>query len=648
MLPFGFFPNSPDKAPWKMRFICRFHGAFLQGILIMAIFWSHTSAFGQLTPGPLHRVHENLEGLRNCTQCHAIGSKDFQAKCLECHDLLKQRIDAGVGLHAQPEYASCQLCHSDHHGKEFNLIHWSGGMESFNHEATGYPLAGAHQKATCRDCHQAENMTQPEPLRTAGKDLNRTFLGLTQDCLSCHQDPHEGQLDRDCLSCHAMDSWQPAPKFEHDNASFKLLGAHAKVDCDDCHQPAVTLSSQVLRSFKPVEHDSCTSCHEDLHQGTLSQDCLSCHTMTAWNPVPRFNHANTAFALTGKHQQVSCDSCHKTVQNLAPGQPRIFEGIAFKSCANCHEDPHENRLGQDCVSCHKTSGWQQVADIAFDHSRTRFALEGKHSSVTCESCHRPDRPLAIAEFDDCTDCHKDEHKGQFQASQPAGSCEACHSVAGFLPSNFTLARHQETQFPLEGAHLALPCLVCHKPVGKPFFSEPTVHFSMGSKQCADCHSNPHGPELLQKLGQDSCQSCHTLERWTSIQFDHNQTQFPLLGGHQTQACISCHHHDNKDQFHLSALNQDCASCHTDIHQGQFASETGQTRCEQCHPNASWEPLLFDHNRDTTFTLEGAHLQASCQSCHPKITRGEIVFSRFKPTGTRCEDCHTPHKEGGPK
>ena len=50
--------------------------------------------------------------------------------------------------------------------------------------------------------------------------------------------------------------------------------------------------------------------------------------------------------------------------------------------------------------------------------------------------------------------------------------------------------------------------------------------------------NPHGPISI------PCENCHTTTSFSPLraqpEFDHNRTQFPLLGMHQNVACNSCH------------------------------------------------------------------------------------------------------------
>ena len=116
-------------------------------------------ARAQISPGPLSRFHQALEGARNCRACH--GPKGVTRElCLTCHTALGQRIAAGQGLHARPEYAvGCERCHVEHQGRGFELVFWGKeGRASFDHGQTGFPLEGRHKALGCESCHTARRV----------------------------------------------------------------------------------------------------------------------------------------------------------------------------------------------------------------------------------------------------------------------------------------------------------------------------------------------------------------------------------------------------------------------------------------------------------------------------------------------------------
>ena len=86
-----------------------------------------SNSFGQLSPGDLSEPHEGLEGISNCTSCHELGEGPSATKCLECHKTLKNQIEQSKGYHYKivaEEGKICFTCHSDHAGKDFELIRW--------------------------------------------------------------------------------------------------------------------------------------------------------------------------------------------------------------------------------------------------------------------------------------------------------------------------------------------------------------------------------------------------------------------------------------------------------------------------------------------------------------------------------------------
>jgi uncharacterized paraquat-inducible protein A len=50
------------------------------------------TAHAQISPGDLSGPHAELEGMMHCTECHVLGGKVSNEKCLDCHKELKDRI----------------------------------------------------------------------------------------------------------------------------------------------------------------------------------------------------------------------------------------------------------------------------------------------------------------------------------------------------------------------------------------------------------------------------------------------------------------------------------------------------------------------------------------------------------------------------
>lgn len=506
----------------------------------------------QISPGDLTTAHADLEGISNCTQCHELGEQVSNTKCLDCHTEIKSLINTGSGYHSSNKVKGkdCWNCHSEHHGRNFRIVNFN--PDNFNHDESGFSLTGKHKTTDCKECHKSEFI-----MGTNLKKRKDTFLGLNQNCFSCHEDVHQKTLGDDCSSCHNTEAFKPAARFDHSTADFKLTGAHVNVDCVGCHE---------------IEMKN------------------------------------------GKEYQA-------------------FKNIPFQNCNSCHTDVHKGSFGQNCSSCHQTSSFKNINTSAFDHSRTKFPLIGKHKLVACNNCHKAPSGYKM-KFALCTDCHTDFHKAQFVVDGKTQNCADCHSESGFRPSTFTLEMHNRTKFQITGAHLATPCESCH-------YQQNNWQFKGISIECISCHENIHKNELKSEFIPDNyCKECHETESWRTIKFDHNRTNFKLLGKHGSISCSSCHRTEGNEatQILFSSIKKECETCHTDVHYGQFKVD-GISDCSRCHMFENWKPENFDHNK-TEFSLEGAHKNVQCAKCHPKTEANGNSFIKFKLEDIKCATCHT--------
>ena len=200
-------------------------------------------ARAQLSPGDLSSAHEELEGLKKCSNCHQLGKREVGPRCLDCHVEIKAMREGGRGLHAGDDLGQCVDCHVEHHGRDYELVFWPDGRENFKHDVLGYEMTGAHLKLACRQCHNVKNVVDPGKLRGWKKEFDRTYLGLAQDCLSCHADPHAGALtggpeQKTCTACHGTEAWKPASGFDHDLDVLpaELRGRHEADGTHDRHE----------------------------------------------------------------------------------------------------------------------------------------------------------------------------------------------------------------------------------------------------------------------------------------------------------------------------------------------------------------------------------------------------------------------------
>lgn len=546
---------------------------FLKKTFLFIVLTTLVPLYAQLSPGALNKAHADLEGVENCTQCHAVGQKLSADKCLACHQPIKMEREQHQGLHGQPAYAKCERCHIEHQGRTVDLIYWKEGRDNFNHAQTGFILKGAHQKLKCRQCHNSDYIQNPSLLTTNKKDLNRTFLGLQTNCLSCHIDEHRKQFsNRNCLDCHSMDGWKPAKKFNHRYTQFPLTGLHKIVTCDRCHRIAENKPIGKDRSyqvFKIKKSQKCIQCHQDAHSRKFGKKCSTCHTTQGWRKYKKsnFKHDLTDFPLSGKHRNVSCKTCHHSSET--------FKINKFRYCSDCHEDYHqgqfsESKDGVRCERCHTVQEFSPSNFTLKEHQAGRFPLTGAHKAVPCIACHKPFRLRNVQTLQfrfktfTCETCHQDKHDGETKkwmakagVTQQKQNCTFCHSEISWQTVTFN---HARTPFKLTGKHKQTACINCHKADGNG-----AVRFSGLKTNCASCHEDQHEGQFVSKNGNTSCERCHSTKNWLAEKFDHNRmSRFTLTGAHKKAACKACHHPQQigkRQVVRFRPLATACESCH---------------------------------------------------------------------------------------
>jgi hypothetical protein len=512
-------------------------------------------------------------------------------------------------------------------------------------------LAQAHGllngSGACLRCHQAKQGVSAErclACHLALKQLIEAGRGLHaradyRKCETCHVE-HQGRSA-------SLVWWgkQGREGFDHSETGYVLEGRHSRLACERCHQLKNLRDAEGLargaaatgRTYLGLG-TACLACHADTHRGQLGgADCRSCHSLDAWKPAAGFDHARTSYPLTGRHVALACDKCHALVTDAAGKASVRYRGLAYQQCSSCHADVHRGRLGPSCASCHTTAAWQSIQKAAFDHDRTAYPLRGRHTAVACDRCHTGARSAAL-EYDRCSACHADVHRGEFARRADQGRCESCHDVQGFKPARYGLEEHQQSGYPLAGAHLAVACDACHRrPAG-----QKTASYRQAHARCLDCHRDPHLGETDRYAKERSCEACHRVDSWRTPSFAHDATRFLLTGGHAKAACLACHKKAEvgtpRERIRFADLPLACDACHRDVHAGQFAA-AGITRCERCHTSRSWKAELFDHNRDATYHLDGAHSRVACSACHNTEQPEQRAFVRYKPVASKCRDCH---------
>ncbi len=522
-------------------------------IYIFMLLLMLTKSYGQISPGELTSAHASLEGISNCIKCHDLGDKVSNVKCLDCHKEIKSLLTQNRGYHsgATVKNKECIECHSEHHGRTFEMTRFD--EKKFDHNLTKYKLEGKHAEVDCRKCHIPENIENADL-----KKRKNTFLGLDKKCLSCHDDYHQKTMSNDCSKCHNIVAFKPAKLFDHNKTDFVLKGKHIEVDCKLCHKMTIK-NGKDFQVFADIPFNDCKNCHQDPHLDQLSSACSQCHNETAFTNFTgkqTFNHNTTNFTLKGKHKTTDCFKCH-----LKTGNPlEVFQdhlNVDENNCISCHKDVHAGKLGTDCAKCHNENSFVSLKTKEFfNHDDTDYPLRGKHIGIDCKKCHTGKTTDAI-DFSLCSKCHKDYHEGEFTKDGVTPDCDKCHSLnEPFTVSLFTTEQHQTTKFPLEGAHLATPCLECH-------FIENKWKFKDVKTGCVDCHKHEHGVKY-EKNGVTTCERCHDSKNWFPSKFNHDETRFRLEGKHAKVECTTCHipyTENGKTKIKYVIEKFECTDCH---------------------------------------------------------------------------------------
>jgi hypothetical protein len=526
---------------------------------------------------------------------------DFKINCADCHNSESWEIAESHWNLGDPKRVNPR-------DQVKNGIEPVQEFASFTHQDTDFPLEGRHLTTDCRLCHES-----------------LVFSEAPSECVSCHTDMHHMTVGSDCARCHTVENWLVNTITElHQENGFPLLGTHAQISCTECHVSASDLQ------FTRLGND-CVNCHQADYMATTDPDhaaagysleCLDCHDINAfsWNA----NILHDFFPLVKGHDITDCSQCHS--------------GTGFSNtptdCIACHQtdynnatNPNHTSLGfnMDCAVCHTLDLDWMPAEYR-DHDLQSFPIySGKHKGEwsDCVECHP--NPADYGVFT-CTTCHKqnstnNEHGGVGGYVYESTACLACHPT-GNGDGGFN---HNQTNFPLTGAHIGEDCLSCH---ANGYQGTPT--------DCASCHTT----DFQQTSAPDhellsfpmDCASCHTTDpNWVPATFTIHNNYYVLNGAHAQIAtnCAACHNST------FTNTPTTCVGCHQDNYNQSnnpnHASAGFPTDCESCHSENGWKPSTWNH--DGMFPIySGKHKDKwnQCTECH--TTQGN--FMAFS-----CTDCH---------
>lgn len=532
-----------------------------------------------------------------------------------------------------PLAIGCENCHTYTAWKPIR------NLPEFDHNKTKFPLRGMHVGVGCSQCHS-----------------KLVFSNVGTKCSECHADIHRGQMGSACEQCHTVKGWRVSVQAirNHQNR-FPLVGAHAMLQCDDCHKNAA------VGQFQGLSTD-CYSCHSaDFRTSNFNHvsmgfppTCEACHSMDSWFGA-KFDHLKyTGFALTGMHATLDCTACH--VGGRFKGTPANCYGCHSKDLLGTTNPSHvKANFPQDCAVCHSTSNWMNVN---FNHAQfTGFALTGMHATLPCTSCHVNNQFNGTPTT--CASCHMKDYNGTTNPNHKSAGfptdCSICHTTSGWIPASFN---HNNTGFPLTGAHTTLQCSTCHV----------NGNFTNLSPACVSCHQKDYNgttnPNHQAAGFPTTCNVCHSTSAWIPASFNHNNTGFPLTGAHSTTPCASCHVNNQ-----YAGTPTACYSCHKQAYLGttnpNHVAAMFPTTCQTCHNTSSWAGAVFNHVWFPIYSGTHAGVWNTCADCHVNPSNYQAFscitchthdrantdpqhtdVSGYSYTPTSCYSCHQTGQGGG--
>jgi hypothetical protein len=535
----------------------------------------------------------------------------------------------------------CENCHTNTSWTPIRAV------PEFNHDSTRYPLRGMHEKVSCTGCH-----TRP------------VFTDVGKNCAACHADIHRAQFGTNCAQCHTVLGWQVSVQSisQHFNR-FPLLGAHAVVECAECHKNAaagifVGLSTECITCHTKDYQSTTNPPHVSAGPAFAASNCTTCHSFDTWANAKFDHNADTNFPLTGAHINTPCTTCHVN-NNYTGSLPTTCggSGCHLSTWQQTNNPPHQTAgpafALSNCASCHNTTSWTTAN---FNHNtQTNFPLTGAHISTPCATCHVNNNYTgSLPTTCGGSGCHlstwQQTNNPPHQTAGPTfalSNCASCHNTTSWTTAIFD---HNTTAFPLQGAHTVPPrtCMDsgCHL-AGNFAAVLPTTCFGCHTKDYNNTATvgfypdNP--PNHAAANFSTTCTQCHNMTTWTSSTFDHS-VFFPLTNAHavppRTCTDVGCHAGGN-----YTTLPTTCYGCHTKDYNNtavlgfypdtppNHAAANFSTTCTQCHNTSTWIGATFNHS--TFFALTNAHavppLTCVNSKCH--------VAGNYTTVPTACSGCH---------
>ncbi len=237
-----------------------------------------------------------------------------------------------------------------------------------------------HKQVDCVKCHIAPGpVSFIKTKMAASREVWVHFTGLSKKPITVTRHIPNSACDRS--GCHTstqtsktISLGQPAPvKFQHGSAG------HTKQLCIACHASLVHAGAPGVTAPPANSMFSCFTCHNNgtkdcgyCHQAphTNRGPCVDCHSLYSWTGG-KGGGPHPGGPLTGKHGQVTCETCHT-------------KGVAVKpdGCITCHGDQHNGLT--TCDDCHTIQNW---TPSKFAHPQEGEHVPAGEVPLPCNACH---------------------------------------------------------------------------------------------------------------------------------------------------------------------------------------------------------------------------------------------------------------------
>ena len=367
----------------------------------------------------MHAKHANV--LKDCTICHhrmSRDEKDTYGKPVKLAELIAEKsVPEGCAkCHGEPfdpqnlhtpglKGAYHQLC-MDCHQQSEQIPHIRGPI-LYSAMVRG-PVARTLDTRAPTDCLACHATKVPDHNALVKLDDSVDALGVTQNCLSCHENAgkailetahwkwhgsspytvgHENRNDigkshntinnfciningnwARCTSCHIGYGW------DDQNFDFNDMG---KIDCLVCHDTTGTYKKAPPGAGFPKKDVDLVKVAKNVGRPSRDTCGMNCHFLGGGGDAVKHGDMSSALSKPDKNFDVhmgsgdgmdfKCQDCHKTRNHMISGRSISVAAVEGDlSCEYCHTDtPH---VGSELIDHHLN----------------------KHTDhVACQTCHIP-------------------------------------------------------------------------------------------------------------------------------------------------------------------------------------------------------------------------------------------------------------------